>query len=390
MVRKRLELSKEFLDNLYTNERMSIREIAKKVGGSKGQIEYLLELYGIPKRSFSESHKVKHNRRVEKEQREEVEALKKRIKGFKINTTFSPAVKRNMLIPVPIDNKCRDASVTLVMSDAHVGDVGHLPKCFWSSFTNAMEVIKNINSFYKIKKLNLLINGDVVSGVNIYRYQELSNLVQRGNWQVALAEIIIRDMLKELEKYKKIDDIVFVRGTHEKFGNNFILYLKRIMSGNTIYLSHGGVYDLGLKPYKHHTLFMHGYGFNNSSPVSSRMINDVMKIVNNYKNMGMNVNRVCSAHSHWLSSGLIINDIYWDTTGGFQKWAYTINQRPCGMIVYLCAGDECLSIPVRPNSDVELEEKFDPGLKYRNLVYYGNYLLKHLKEVEGIEQNEYS
>jgi len=379
-------ISKELIERLYYEEELSIREIGKKLSITRGQVEGLMETYNIQPRTFSEAMKIKVKKYSKEKKIEAIEDLSRKLSNQEdINKNRRPIPRKNLLIPIPLSNS-RDASVTIVISDLHIGDANHLPETYWSTISNVCEVLKNIKSFYNVKNLYLVLNGDIVAGRDIYKSQELRNIIQRGHWQVFLAEMIIKDTLEKLSTIKNIDKIIFIRGTHDSLANNFILYLKRLMNYETLYLSHGGVFNIAGPLGEYNVLFSHGYGWSDVFPVSSPMMRDVLKVLNTYRDSGINIERICSSHSHWISSGFIFENIYWDTTGGFQKWEYTLSQRPAGAIVYLYNNGECVSIPVRPDPVVEAKEKSDVGLEYKNLIYYGTYLLKHLKEIEKIEE----
>ena len=377
-------ITKELLEKLYTKDEMSIREIAKELGITRGQVETLMENYKIEPRSYSEAWKIKSRKLREEKYKGSIENLSEKLEGTKeINKDIDPILRKNLLIPIPI-NDYREASVSIVLSDLHLGDANHLPETYWSTISNIIEVLKNIRSLYSVKHVYLVLNGDIVSGIDVYRSQELRNLIQRGHWQVFLAEMVIKDTL---EKIGTIDKIIFVKGTHEALANNFVLFLKRMIGENsTEYLSHGSVFNIAGSLGTYNVLFTHGHGWSDVFPVSTQMIRDILKVLNTYRSKGLQVDRVCSSHSHWISSGFIYEDIYFDTTGGFQKWEYTLSQRPSGAIVYLYNNGECVSIPVRPDPLIEMKEKSDTGLEYKNLVYYGKYLLKHLKEIEKINE----
>lgn len=380
-----LEITKEIIEKEYNVNKLSIRDIAKKYGGTKGQVEYLMDLYGIARRSYTEAKKVRENREMDEKQIEAIESLEFKVGNFEMRKDFPPVIRKNMLIPIPVDGKSRDAVVTLVISDMHIGDGDFLPESYWSAISNAMEVMRNINGLYKVKQFNLVLNGDITNGVDVYNRQELRNIIQRGHWQVFATEMIIKDTLDKLNELFTTEEICLIRGTHDTLSSNLVLYLKRVLPNKTKYLSHGGLYNIAGKLGEYNVLFMHGTGTSYSCPVTYKSFSDVFANVDMYRNQRINVDRVCTAHTHWLSTGFIVNNMYWDTTGGFQKWEYTINQRPCGLIVYLYSAGEVVAIPVRPDPMVEMKEKCNPRLEYNNFIYYGSMLLKHVKEIEGIE-----
>lgn len=381
-------IDKVTLEKLYFSDKLSIRQIGKQLGLTKGQVDHLFDSYNITTRSYDEAREVIEEKRTEEKHNHAIAIIQERTsKGPIPRQKFHPIIRSNIVIPFPLTSN-RDATVTVVLSDLHLGDANHLSDTYWSTIANTVEVLKNISGLYKIKRLYMVLNGDIVSGRDVFRSQELRNLIQRGHWQVFLGEIILKDTIKKFKEIKDIDEIVFVRGTHETLASNFILFIKRTMIEKTKYLSHGGVFNIAGDIGVYNILFTHGYGYSDVFPFSTGMMRDVFKTVNDYKNNGIQIDRICTGHTHWLSSGLVVEDFYWDVTGGFQKWEYTLSQRPAGAIIYLFNNNEGVCIPVRPDPRVENTEQHDVGLEYKNLVYYGSYLLKHLKEIEEINPDE--
>ena len=114
-------------------QKMSMMQIAEEFGGTKSQVERLMKLYHIPVRSHSEAKRNCDRQEFEDRKVDEVEQLKSKISMFTPKVEFVPVTKKNMLIPVPLDNKARDATLTLVISDLHIGDSNHLPETYWST-----------------------------------------------------------------------------------------------------------------------------------------------------------------------------------------------------------------------------------------------------------------
>ena len=94
--------------------------------------------------------------------------------------------------------------------------------------------------------VQLVLNGDIVAGRDVYRYQYLRNIVQRGHWQVFLAEIILKETLDRLGV--KLNTAYLVKGTHDGYDFNETLMLKRaIPCVIAKYLSNGGVVNIAGK-----------------------------------------------------------------------------------------------------------------------------------------------
>jgi hypothetical protein len=381
-------ISKDELEDLYWTKRKSIREISTFLKLTKGQVEHLLEKYNIPRRTVAEAAYIKSELLKEERIEDAKSILEDTLNKMSIKQREIKKIKRShILVPIRLnDNK--DCTITLVLSDFHIGDANHLPDTFWSTIKNAQEVIKYIKKNYIIKGLYIELNGDLVAGRNVYKFQELRNLLSRGHWQVFLCEYILKKVFEDIEETagRKIDRIYMIRGTHENLDNNFILYLKRLLGSKARYLSHEGVVNIADPIGEYNVLFTHGLSYSDSCPVPPKLQRDCLDSVAKYRSMNINVERICTSHTHWLCTSLLFNDIAWDVTGGFQKWEYTLSNRPSGGILYLYNNNEVSAIPIRPDPEIEDMEDHEVGLEYKNLVYYGNFLLKHLKEIEGINK----
>jgi len=380
------EVDPEEIRRMYEDEGMSIREIARELEMTKGQIEYLMDKHGINRRTLREAMLLSATK-ARKEKAEEAKViLEESLKQLHIKRKkYNPIKRKNLLVPLP-DKEDQNCTLTVVISDIHVGDANHLPDTYWSTIENLKEVLKFIKGKYKIKNIYFVLNGDIVSGRNVYKYQELNNLLQRGHWQVFMAEYVVKKTIKEIEKTigKEIDRIYLVRGTHENLANNFILYLKRMFGDKTWYLSHGGVVNIAGSLGEYNVFFTHGYGNSRTCPVPSNLLSDVLSKVDDYKfNNNIHIDRICTGHTHWLTSSILYGNIYWDITGGFMKWEKTLSHRAPGILLYIYSNKDVSCIPIRPDIVVYENEINSPGLEYKNLKYYGDYLLKHLTEIEG-------
>jgi len=266
------EVDPEEIRRMYEDEGMSIREIARELEMTKGQIEYLMDKHGINRRTLREAMLLSATK-ARKEKAEEAKViLEESLKQLHIKRKkYNPIKRKNLLVPLP-DKEDQNCTLTVVISDIHVGDANHLPDTYWSTIENLKEVLKFIKGKYKIKNIYFVLNGDIVSGRNVYKYQELNNLLQRGHWQVFMAEYVVKKTIKEIEKTigKEIDRIYLVRGTHENLANNFILYLKRMFGDKTWYLSHGGVVNIAGSLGEYNVFFTHGYGNSRTCPVPSK------------------------------------------------------------------------------------------------------------------------
>ena len=159
------------------------------------------------------------------------------------------------------------------------------------------------------------------------------------------------------------------------------------MGDNTIYSSKAVVLDVG-DPIGHcNILFTHGHGRSGYYPVSYDVIREVWKVISEYRANNVILERVSVGHSHWLTPEMDYDGFKISINGGFQKWEYSISQRPGGCILFMYCDGECTAIPVRPDESIEFNEKKDSALEYKNMAYYANILKEHLQEYETHNAN---
>jgi len=380
---------KELLEKLYIEDKLSTRQIGERMNRSKEYIRNKLKNYGIPLRSYSEAMQVRMHDEIKypiDEDISELELLLSELKDKVPPVKYKFKFRKESIVSVPLEffdnpSKNKDAIITISMSDLHLGDADHLPDTYWSTINTLVNTLKVLKSKFNILRVNLVLNGDIVSGRGVYRYQEFRNILHRGHWQVFVAEMVINDTIDKINKIVKVNNIYLTKGTHEALAENYILYLKKILSGAR-YLGHYGVLDIA-EPISHYNiLFTHGVGKSDYYPVSYEMIRDIWKSVSQQKLSGLIIERFCVGHSHWLAVNIPVLGTTLDVSGGFQKWEFTINQRPAGMVLYLYTGDQCIAMPIRPNPKVENDERNDPMLEYKNIRYYSDTLIKHFKTIE--------
>jgi len=385
---------KEELERLYLKEKLSTREIGLEFNISGDKVLSLLREFNIKVRNTSEAIRARYEREREvksKLAREEFKIILKDLKGAEFNVKYSFKERDNLFVPLPLSllkktkNPKKEITLAVVISDLHLGDCNHLPNTYWSCISNLINIIKTLDSKFKLKDIKLVLNGDIVSGREVYRMQEIRNMLSRGHWQVFLAEIIIKETLEMLTNLFTISSVYLVKGTHESLAENYILYLKRVLGKNIKYLGHSGIVNIANPIGKYNIFFTHGFGSNSFYPISNELLKDIWKANSQHKLAGVPIERFCLAHSHWLTTNLELEGMLVDVTGGFQKWERSISQRPSGLILYLYYDGEVTAIPIRPDKKVETKELSEAGLEYKNLKYYGEKLLKHLKEIENIE-----
>ena len=354
---------------------------------TEATVRRMMDKYGIPRRSNSDAHlnyyrRTSGGQSIEETSRSTLESIEELLSSLQAVTpvNYDPPSRENLSIPIPLKclekNRKLDATVTLVLSDLHLGHENFLPDTFWSTISNLCRMLEAIQRFYNVKRANLVLNGDIVSGIGVYRGQEFENIVPRGHWQVFLAEVLLRKLLGKIEKHVKIHRMYLIKGTHETRENNYMLYLRKIFHPLSVYSSKSLILNIAEPIGKYNILFTHGRGRSSYYPVSYEQVRNIWKAV---RQLDVPVEKVCVGHSHWLTPELDLEGVSVCVTGGFQKWEYTVPQRPCGMLLILYSEGEASIVPVRPNPDIEAREKNEPALEYKNMRYYAELLAEHMK-----------
>ena len=348
---------------------------------TEATVRRMMDKYGIPRRSNSDAI-LNHYRKMNSSVSLSEASLKALLANLEAITpvNYDPPSRENLSIPVPLKclekNRKLDATATLVLSDLHLGHESHLPDTYWSTIGNLCRILKAASWLFNIRRTTLVLNGDIVSGVGVYRGQEFQNIVSRGHWQVFVAETVIRKTISKIENHIKINRMYLIKGTHESLESNYMLYLRKIFHPLSVYSSKSLILNIAEPIGKYNILFTHGRGRSSYYPISYEQVRNIWKAV---RQLDVPVEKVCVGHSHWLTPELDLEGVSVCVTGGFQKWEYTVPQRPCGMLLILYSEGEASVVPVRPDPEIEAREKNEPALEYKNMRYYAELLAEHMR-----------
>jgi len=381
---------KELLEKLYHKEKLSLSQIGDQIGVSKETVRRKMKKHEIPMRSYSEAMMVKMHDELKyplENGTEELDILLTELKDKVPIVKYEFKERLDTVVTIPLSffngkkKKKGKAVLTVVISDTHLGDANHLPDTYWSTINTLVNTIKVLNEQYSIVRCNLVLNGDIVSGRGVFRFQEFRNVVHRGHWQVFVAEMIVKDTLREISKVVPVETTYLLKGTHEALAENYILYLKKILN-NSKYLGHYGILNIAEPIGEYNVLFTHGSGKSDYYPVSYDLMRDIWRALSDYKIGKIPIERYSVGHSHWLAVNMPLVGAVIDNTGGFQKWEHTMSQRPSGLLLYLFTNNQCIAMPIKPDSKTEQKERNDPMLEYKTTAYYAQVLMKHFKEIE--------
>lgn len=305
---------------------------------------------------------------------------------------YDPVPRENISVTLPISILGRKdkpkATLTLVVSDLHAGDSDFLPGTFQSCIENTKKLLRHLTDRFVIENFILVLNGDIVSGRDVYRYQQLRNIIQRGHWQVELATQITREMIASLNEIKPIDKTFVLKGNHENLGENYMIYLTNYLP-NTWYTGHYKVLNIAHPIGNYNVLFTHGFGRSEYYPVGYGVVRDCWKAFNQYRTKGVQIEEICVGHTHWLQPRLYLEGLTFNVTGGFQRWEKTISQRPSGFLLLLHTEGETSVTGIRADPVIEADEQSAGDLEFTNLEFYSKKLraaLAHLKRKNQPEE----
>jgi len=224
---------------------------------------------------------------------------------------YEPVNREDINITLPIsvigDAERKKATLTLVVSDTHLGDSNHLPKTFWSCVENTKSVVSKLSEKFDIVNFIMVLNGDLVAGKDVFRYQQFRNLVQRGHWQTEIAAQVIRELKKSIAEIEPIRKTFIIKGNHEDIADNYMIYLTNYLD-DTWYAGHYKVLNIAYPIGNYNVLFTHGSGKSAYYPVSYEMIRDCWKAFNQYKAKGVQIEEVCVGHSIPGYRNVVIRD----------------------------------------------------------------------------------
>ena len=152
---------------------------------------------------------------------------------------------------------------------------------------------------------------------------------------------------------------------------------------NTYYVGKAKVINIADPIGHYNVMFTHGTGSNAYFPVSYKTIRDFWKARNQYKFRDIEIEEFSIGHTHWLQPRMHLEGLKISVTGGFQRWEYSIAQRPSGVLLYVYVNGETSVTGIRPDQAVEASETQDEALEYKNMAYYSRKLSEaygHLRE----------
>lgn len=292
--------------------------------------------------------------------------------------------------------------LTIRRSDEHCADKQHM----LASLAQCEEKLLVLVEQYQPDEIVLAWGDDIVAGRGIYKEQDLDSATSSPDEQIMVGAWKMRRFLERLRE--KSSAVVY----SEVFNGNHNYAGSTPMTPGLFFTARALCEDLPDVKWRlcgdralinlafegtHNALVTHGFGHSKVSPNSGAFI-DAMKdvLIQMARNLEKHEQprRIVSGHTHWLSLGMErINELYWDTTGGFQRNTRVklgMNQRPSGMAVYVSLPgmkDEILKpIEVKPNPETYLAEIESPTLVSENLRDVGESITaaKELMQERGL------
>ena len=295
----------------------------------------------------------------------------------------------NSLTSIKEPNNLINRKLTIVLSDLHLGDKNVMINTYKSTISNLLNKIALLSTEGPFDTITVILNGDAVSGRNIFRGQEAQNIFNKGNMQILYASAYLYQLNEQLEQYANVEWFI-IKGNHDQYsGDNYAWLLAdklRALGLDAFYAGHEFITNLGNTEKQHWALIEHGYGGGSYYPLSYEFIRQSTKkvIETNMRQweQGLGpIERVIVGHTHWLNTNFQ-QDLRWafDVSGGFQKnnrVELGMNQRPPGVLLYAFdSNKEGLSIydwkgglrlfEIPPDGEVLYNEIHDPALTLNN------------------------
>lgn len=304
---------------------------------------------------------------------------------------YGPVPRKDVSVTIPSSalgsTQKLEATLTLVLSDTHVGDSDFLPKTFTSCIEETKRVVEALANHFLIRNFILILNGDIVSGRQVYRYQYLRNLVQRGHWQIELGAQLIRELVETLNSVCPINKTFVLKGNHEGLGENYMIYLTNYLP-NTWYAGHYKVINIAHPIGNYNVLFTHGFSNSDYYPVPYAVVRDCWKAFNQFRSKGIWIEEICTGHTHWLQPRLYLEGLTFNVTGGFQRWEKTISQRPSGVLLFVHVAGETSVTGIKPDPTIQSKEEGASDLEFTNLEFYSRKLRDAITYLKYKDQPE--
>lgn len=284
-------------------------------------------------------------------------------------------------------------TITAAISDLHIGHEDFLPCTLFSTIDNLVKVIRQIKKYCSIVQFNFVLVGDIVSGARVYKDQYIDNIINKEHFQVSAAVQVIRGILNRLDSIRKVDEVIHLKGTHEKEGNNYTLLIAKLLGPRHFYHGRYHILNIAEPLGTYNVCFFHGFGRSDYYAATLAEIREMQRFyMQKLTYHKIRIHEFCKGHSHWLWLGGVdpANCFYWSVLGGFQRWKKTMSQRRPGMIlyVYLSGNPGTLwRIPIEPDPDVYLAEIENRKLEFSNHGFYESILSGYFAEEATKEEN---
>jgi predicted DNA-binding protein YlxM (UPF0122 family) len=151
--------SKEELYRLYWKQGLSCEEIAEKYNVHKEAVRQWMVKHKIPRRTYSEAMLVKNSSTPASNSVEPYDTLKAVIDDLKDvpPVRYDPEPREDIYVPLPLKSlefsKKLEATLTLVLSDLHLGHENHLPETYWSTISNLLRILKALKKKLLLRDL---------------------------------------------------------------------------------------------------------------------------------------------------------------------------------------------------------------------------------------------
>ena len=280
--------------------------------------------------------------------------------------------------------------------DYHFHNKGHLLNCFESITTKTCDVIQR----FAPRRFIGSIGGDVVQGRGIFKQQELENVLQRSEQQIAAAawkfyefDTRIKEALGDAPR-----EWIVIQGNHDySMGDSTCMqfvYACRFLGVPMKFVGTRWVQNIADEGF-YNVFIQHGYGNNQSSPSPASLIKETLKTLLDLTHKGYvgekEIKRVWHNHVHWRSGGIEqAPDVPFDVTGGLHRNDRVNighNQRPIGWWMFISPpgkSDILQPMPIIPKRSARDQDMDDPELEERNRQDASRCLIAISEHLRGV------
>jgi len=284
---------------------------------------------------------------------------------------------------------------TVYIGDTHSTDADFMRDSLWSCLDRVARQLAK----FRPEVLTIAMLGDMVTGNDIFRGQEIQNIVSKSHWQAAVGALLVKEIRARVQPTGvQAVRVFYVQGNHDKdrkgnYGLG-VVHLAQSVYGEPIsYAGDERTHNAGDGETPYHVLCVHGASNSRFRPQAPSFQDNLARRVadlNATRPLRDRIHRVEHGHTHWLDTAFQHSmSLAFDCVGGWQRnsrAALGLTQRPAGVVLHLFEDAQLTVIGVRPEPTVYEEELSRQTLEFDNLMRMGEMLKEaYLAEHPGLD-----